>query len=91
MTVAVKQFGEYLTSRPAGREAFLAARAYGIPRELDKNENIKLDFSGVKVLTPSWIDEFMRGLEETYGSDRIEVLPSDNLSVTMSLQAIRET
>lgn len=88
MTLAIKQFGEFLTSRPAGREAFLAARAYSIPKDL--NENIELDFSGVKVLTPSWIDEFLRGLEETYGPERIEVKPCDNLSVKMSLQSIHE-
>lgn len=61
MTIAVKQFGEFLTSRPAGKEAFLAARAYSIADDMD--EPIVLDFSGVQVLTPSWIDEFLRGLD----------------------------
>jgi len=88
MTIAVKKFGDYLISRPAGREAYLAARSYTLPK--DATESIELDFAGVKVLTPSWLDEFMRGLEETYGPGKIKILPSDNLSVTMSVQAIRE-
>lgn len=90
MRLNVSKFGQFLTSRPAGHEAFLAARAYSIPAGLDKAEPIELDFSSVKVLTPSWIDEFMRGLAETYGQDRVKPLPSDNLSVTMSLKIIRE-
>lgn len=88
MRLDMSKFGLFLTSHPAGREAYLAARAYSIPKESD--EPIELDFSNVKVLTPSWIDEFLRGLEEEYGADRIKPLPSDNPSVELSLKAIKQ-
>lgn len=88
MRIDVGKFGQFLTSRPAGREAFLAARAYAIPRE--SSGTIELDFSNVKVLTPSWIDEFLRGLEDEYGADRITLLPSDNPSVELSILAIKD-
>lgn len=46
-------------SRPAGKEAFSLAKAYIFPN-LQPNEKIELDFADVKVLTPSWADEFIR-------------------------------
>lgn len=89
MRVDIGKFGEFLTSRPAGREAYLAARSYVIPK--DTNEPIELDFSNVKVLTPSWIDEFLRGLEEQYGEENITCLPSTNPSVELSIKAVKGT
>ena len=86
MVINMGQFGQFLTSRPAGREAYLAARSYTIPK--DYASDIELDFSEVTVLTPSWIDEFLRGLIEEYGNDNIKVLPSDNSSVQMALKAL---
>ena len=83
MKIAIKKFGEILTSRPEGREAYLAARAY--LRPATSEEPIELDFEGVKVLTPSWADEFISGLRSEYGQ-RISFLPSANPSVTLSLQ-----
>lgn len=88
MRIDVSQFGTFLTSRPAGREAMLAARAYTIPKDLQ--ENIELDFSKVAVLTPSWIDEFLRGLEEAYGVGRIVTVPNDNPSIRLALEAVQE-
>lgn len=85
MKIEIKKFGEILTSRPAGREAFLVTKAYLAP-DNDK-ETIELDFSGVKVLTPSWADEFISGLRESLGNP-IRCLPSTNPSVTLSLKAI---
>lgn len=75
MKIEVKKFGEILTSRPAGREASLITKAYLQPGT--GTEPIELDFSGVKVLTPSWVDEFVQGLRETFG-DHIVYLPSEN-------------
>jgi hypothetical protein len=40
-------------SRPAGREAYLMAKAY-VFREIKPEDDIVLDFDAVKVLTPSW-------------------------------------
>lgn len=85
MRVEVSRFGKVLLSRPAGREAFLAARAYVVPA--GGSEDIELDFQRVEVLTPSWLDEFLTGLEDTFGRDRVRVLPGGNVTVVNSLQA----
>ncbi|MBI2340336.1 MAG: STAS-like domain-containing protein [Deltaproteobacteria bacterium] len=85
MKIEVKKFGDLLISRPAGHEACLAARAYLKPKS--KDEPIELDFSGVKVLAPSWADEFISGLKKEYGN-RVVCLPSSNLSVVESLKIL---
>lgn len=87
MRIEIKKFGEILTSRPSGREAFLVIRAYLKPTKED--ESIELDFSGVKVLAPSWADEVVTGLRQEYG-DRVICLPSNNPSVIESLKVIAE-
>jgi hypothetical protein len=51
------------------------------------DESLELDFDGVKVLTPSWADEFISGLKADYGT-RLKCLPSSNPTVTTSLQII---
>jgi len=61
MTVKVSNFGEILMSRPAWREAFMMAKAY-VFRKI-KNDDIVLDFDNVKVLAPSWADEFITGIK----------------------------
>lgn len=86
MKIDVSKFGTALISRPAGREAFLSARAYAIPK--DSKELIELDFSNVKVLTPSWADEFIQGLKETFGASRISIIEGNNLSVRMTFETI---
>lgn len=86
MRVEVKKFGEILVSRPAGREALLAAKAY-LLSSVAVGEPIELDFSGVKVMGPSWADEFVGGLRREYGS-RIVPLPCHNDSVKESLKML---
>lgn len=84
MKIELKKFGDVLTSRPAGREAFAAIRP-----TLNPNENeVQVDFAGVLSLSPSWADEFFRGLEELYGN-RVTYLPSDNPSVNATLNILR--
>jgi hypothetical protein len=85
MRIEIKKFGEILTSRPEGREAYLVSKAY--LRPATPEEPIELDFEGVKVLTPSWADEFVGGLRSEYGN-RILCLPSSNPTVIASLQMI---
>lgn len=85
MKIELKKFGVMLISRPAGREAWLAAQAYTLPK--DTTEKIEVDFSGVAVLSPSWADEFITKLEEQYPG-RVTLLPSDNLSVKATLETI---
>lgn len=86
MRIELKKFGTVLTSRPAGREAYLAAKAYSLPR--DGAENIEIDFSGVEVLTPSWADEFLTPLMAEY-KERVVLLPSDNASVKAALEILK--
>ena len=83
MVVDMSSFGEMLMSRPAGREAFLGASAY-IFENLKENDTISLDFANVKVLAPSWADEFITGLKTKYKVN-IEYLNTENASVSASL------
>lgn len=84
----MSKFGKFLISRPAGREALLAAQAYTIPK--DTKEQIELDFSQVTVITPSWADEFFHGLEETYGKGKINIVPSENPNVRLVIESIQK-
>jgi len=86
MKIPIKKFGTILVSRPAGHEAFLAAQAYLLPRS--SQENIELDFEGVEVLAPSWIDEFISNLKKNYPNNVINILPSKNSSVRESLKIL---
>lgn len=58
MTVSIAKFGDVLMSRPADKDAFLMAKAY-IFNSVSENDEIILDFDNVKVLAPSWADEFI--------------------------------
>ena len=88
MIVDMSSFGEMLMSRPAGREAFMGASAY-IFNELKDGEVVSLDFSKVKVLAPSWADEFITGIKSKFHS-QIEYLNTDNPSVAASLKTVLE-
>ncbi len=83
MKIDIQKFGGILTSRPAGKEAYLVIKAYFVPP--NPKELLELDFSGVKVATPSWLDEVLTGLKKDYG-DRVVVLPSDNTTLIESLK-----
>lgn len=85
MRIMLKQYGDILTSRPAGREAALAMRAGAKPAP---GEIIELDFEGVVSVGPSWLDEVLRALREDYGRERVVCLPSRNASVIESLRVI---
>ena len=86
MLIDVRKFGESLLSRPAEREAVLALQA-NVLRDLKEGEAIELDFGKVLVLTPSWGDEFITLLREQY-EGRVKVIPTDNLSVQLTLKTI---
>ena len=83
MRIELKKFGDVLTSRPAGREAFAAIR----PTLDPGTEDVQVDFTGILSLSPSWADEFFRGLEDFYG-DRVSYLPSENPSVQATLDIL---
>lgn len=85
MRLELKKFGEILTSRPAGKEAYLNARAYILPK--NKKEKVEIDFSGVLVLSPSWADEFFSPLKKEL-KDNLAFLPSSNESIKTTLEII---
>lgn len=87
MHIELKKFGELLTSRPAGREAYLAMSAY-LTHGLKKEEPIEIDFSGVKVITPSWADEVITKLANDFSN--IKLLNTDNVTVKATLKTLRE-
>ena len=88
MTIPVINFGEILMSRPAGREAFLMAKAY-VFKDIKKDDEVILDFDGVKVLAPSWADEFITGLKSEY-SQNVMYINTENPSVKASLKTVME-
>lgn len=85
MRIEIRKFGDLLVSRPAGREALAAMLAYSPVVATD--EVIELDFDGVLVVAPSWLDEVLTGLRERFGS-RVRCLPSENPSLVESLKVL---
>jgi len=83
----MRKFGDILTSRPAGKEAYLSARAYILPKE--SNEEIILDFAGVKVLAPSWGDEFISKIIEEY-QGKVSLEHTENISVKATLDILKK-
>ena len=86
MVVAINNFGDILMSRPAGREAFLMAKAY-VFKGINKNDDITLDFDGIKVLAPSWADEFISGIKSEY-SNNLQCVNTENPSVKATLKTV---
>jgi hypothetical protein len=86
MLVKVSNFGDILMSHPAGREAFLMAKAY-VFNEVKPNDDIILDFNDIKVLAPSWADEFITGIKSTY-TNNLQYINTENPSVKASLKTV---
>jgi hypothetical protein len=87
MRILLKKFSDLLLSRELGSEAFKAFQT--TLRELPKDQELEIDFSGVLTLSPSWADEFLSPLLNQLG-DRLILLPSDNLSVQATLKILQE-
>ncbi|MBU4332502.1 STAS-like domain-containing protein [Patescibacteria group bacterium] len=87
MKIKIVKFGDMLISRPAGREALLAMKAYTI-KDIDKEEEIEIDFDGVKVLTPSWADEVVTKLAQKF--KKVKLVNTDNATVKATLKTLRE-
>lgn len=87
MRIEIRKYGDLLASRPAGREALAAMAAY-LP-QVGASEPIELDFEGVLVVAPSWLDEVLSGLRERFG-DRVRCLPSKNESLAASLAVLTD-
>ena len=84
-TISLKKFGIMLISRPAGREAWLAAQAYSLPAGTN---SVTVDFDGVAVLSPSWADEFLTPLRERFGAENVQLQNTKNASVQATLQTL---
>ena len=87
MKLQLERFGKTLISRELGSEAFKAFQV--TLRELLKDEDLEVDFSGVLTLSPSWTDEFLSPLLTELG-DHLVLLPRDNLSVHATLRILQE-
>lgn len=87
MILEMKKFGNVLNSRPAGREAVL--RAKQIINGSSNPEGVAMDFSGVEILTPSFADEFIKGLKEMYKDKTIKIQGyENNLVIKETLKAL---
>ncbi len=87
MRIELKKIGDVLVSRPAGREAFLAISAYNL-KDLKEDEEIEIDFSGVKVIAPSWADEVITKIAEKFKN--VKLLNAENETVQATLKTLRE-
>ncbi len=57
-------------------------------RGLEKDELIEIDFSGVKVLAPSWADEVITKIAEKFKN--VKLLNTENSSVSATLETLRK-
>lgn len=88
MVIELKKIGTTLISRQTGKEAYLAIQS--ILREIKENENIEVDFDGVLTFSPSWGDEFLTPLLNTYG-ERLILKNTSNPSVLATLDILQTT
>ncbi|MFH0912331.1 MAG: STAS-like domain-containing protein [Patescibacteria group bacterium] len=89
MLIQLNKFGNTLSSRSAGREAWLAIQP--ILQEMMPNQKIEIDFGGVGVLTPSWADEFITPLMKKYTPNQVILNPSQNPSVNTTIELLEDT
>ena len=85
MIIKLNKFGTTLTSRQDGREAYKAYRS--TLESVSAGEEIEIDFEGVITFTPSWADEFITPILNTYG-ERVKLLNKDNPSVEATLRLL---
>ena len=86
MRFELVKFGEILYSRQSGQ-----SDSGSLSLELNNlkdDEEIILDFKGIKVLSPSWADEIITPLIERCGIDRVKLINTDNVSVQSTLKFI---
>ena len=87
MKIELKKFGTTLISRQTGKEA-LAAFAPNLVN-IDINQKIEIDFSGVVTFSPSWGDEFLSPLLRNYG-DNVFLSHTENPSVVATLKILEQ-
>jgi len=88
MIIQIKKFGDTLISRPEGRDAALVIRNNFLIK--NNEDQVTLDFEGVKIMTPSWLDEILQEIFKTYAKDCVKYTNTSNSSVKASLDIILE-
>ncbi len=86
MRIQMNKFGTLLNGRPAAREAVL--RMYQLINGSAAKEDIILDFAGVEILTPSYGDELLHGLQEHYGPEKVKTENAETNTVKDTLKAV---
>jgi hypothetical protein len=84
LKVKIADFGEFLSSRPKGKKDL---RSFAKGKRL-KGKTIKIDFTDVFAVAPSWLDEFVNGLKKL--GAKILFGDSDNESVKASLKVMKD-
>lgn len=87
MKIHLKKFGTTLTSRQAGKEAFLAFRP--LVADIGTNEPLEIDFEGVVTFSPSWGDEFLTPLQKEF-VERLTLKNTGNPSVEATLELLEK-
>lgn len=85
----MRNFGEKLDSRSAGREAWMAIQPR--LREITTDETVTLDFAGVALLTPSFADECVTLFVNGFPGRIVLAHTQDNITVRKTLQFLSET
>ena len=88
MTIYLKKFGTLLSGRMLGKEAFSAFLPF--LKDVKDDEKIEVDFEGVDVFSPSWGDEFLTSLIKKFGSNRVVLKNTENLSVKTTLEFLEK-
>ena len=52
---------------------------------------MELDFAGVKILTPSWLDEVLQEILKTVKKEALTFSNTTNASVRVSLETVLES
>lgn len=87
MILEMKKFGKILNSRPAASEAVLRVKQI-VNGSTDKE--IILDFNDVEVLTPSFADQFIKGVKEIYPNKDIKIQGiEENSSIKEVLESLK--
>jgi len=85
MIINLKKFGTVLVSRPTGKEAWLAFQP--TLNDVQEDEEVRVDFSDVAVLTPSWADEFLTPLHNRFPG-KVRLINTENASVKATLATL---
>jgi len=87
MNIIIKKFGDVLTSRQSGKEAYSAF----LPTltKILPDEEIIIDFDEINSLSPSWGDEFLTPIQKQYG-DKVALKNTANLSVALTISTLEK-